>query len=168
VIQLVLYGFLAAVAAIVLFGLFVFVLPKGEQMAPAVPDSAPWALPDDQPISADDIATLRLPVGLRGYRFAEADILLDRLADELRRRDAEIAWLRSGRIGPDPSLVPRAADNRPERPIDSSSESSPGEHAVERSDEQSGDGTSQLQPASKSLWPSERPVPGIDVDDVDG
>jgi hypothetical protein len=164
VIQLVLYGFLAAVAAIVLFGLFVFVLPKGEQMAPAVPDSAPWALPDDQPISADDIATLRLPVGLRGYRFAEADILLDRLADELRRRDAEIAWLRSGRIGPDPSLAPRPADNRTEHPIDGSLESSPNE----RAGEYSGDGSSELQPASKSLWPSERPVPGIDGDDVDG
>jgi hypothetical protein len=149
VIQLVLYGFLAAVVAIVLFGLFVFVLPKGEQMAPAVPDSAPWALPDDQPLNADDIATLRLPVGLRGYRFAEADVLLDRLAEELRRRDAEIAWLRSGRVGPDPSLVPRA-------------ESSPDYSGARLT------ASDDLQPASKSLWPSERPVPGANVDDVDG
>jgi hypothetical protein len=103
---LVLYAFLAAIAAIVLFALFVFVLPKGEQMAVAVPDSAPWTLPGS--VRADDIVSLRLPVGLRGYRFAEADVLLDRLADELRRRDAEIAWLRGGRIGPDPSLIEAA------------------------------------------------------------
>jgi DivIVA domain-containing protein len=102
---LVLYAFLAAIAAIVLFALFIFVLPKGEQIAVAVPDSAPWGLPAEATLTADDIVSLRLPVGLRGYRFAEADVLLDRLADELRRRDAEIAWLRGGRIGPDPSLV---------------------------------------------------------------
>ncbi len=28
---------------------------------------------------------MKLPVALRGYRFAETDLLLDRLADELRR-----------------------------------------------------------------------------------
>jgi hypothetical protein len=34
---------------------------------------------------------------LRGYRFREADLLLDRLADELRGRDEEIAMLRGDR-----------------------------------------------------------------------
>jgi len=101
---LLLYGFLAAIAAIVLFALFVFVLPKGEQISEAVPDSAPWALPAEDALRADDLVTLRLPVGLRGYRFAETDMLLDRLADELRKRETEIKWLRGGRIGPDPSL----------------------------------------------------------------
>ena len=37
---------------------------------------------------------MRLPVALRGYRFAETDLLLDRLAAELRVRDAEIERLR--------------------------------------------------------------------------
>ena len=41
-----------------------------------------------------DVAAVRLPVALRGYRFAETDLLLDRLADELRERDAEIARLK--------------------------------------------------------------------------
>jgi hypothetical protein len=100
---LVLYAFLAAIAAVVLFALFVFVLPKGEQMAVAVADSAPWpSLPEE--VHPEDVVSMRLPVGLRGYRFAETDVLLDRLADELRHRDAEIAWLRGGRVGPDPTL----------------------------------------------------------------
>jgi hypothetical protein len=43
---------------------------------------------------ADDVDGVRLPVALRGYRFAETDLLLDRLAAELRARDAEIARLR--------------------------------------------------------------------------
>jgi DivIVA domain-containing protein len=103
---LVLYGFLAAIAAVVLFALFVFVLPRGEQISVAVPDSVPWEPLPNGAVRPDDLAFLRLPVGLRGYRFAEVDVLLDRLADELRRRDAEIEWLRGGRVGPDPSLVP--------------------------------------------------------------
>jgi len=37
---------------------------------------------------------VRLPVALRGYRFAETDLLLDRLVEELRARDEEIARLR--------------------------------------------------------------------------
>jgi len=37
---------------------------------------------------------VRLPVALRGYRFAETDLLLDRLVEELRARDEEIAGLR--------------------------------------------------------------------------
>ncbi len=40
------------------------------------------------------MAAVRLPVALRGYRFAETDLLLDRLAEELRARDAEIDRLR--------------------------------------------------------------------------
>ena len=36
------------------------------------------------PLTAADVAEVRLPVALRGYRFAETDLLLDRLADELR------------------------------------------------------------------------------------
>ena len=40
------------------------------------------------------VSAARLPVALRGYRFAETDRLLDRLAEELDRRDAEIARLR--------------------------------------------------------------------------
>ena len=43
---------------------------------------------------------MRLPVALRGYRFAETDILLDRLTEELRERDAEIARLRDAAAWP--------------------------------------------------------------------
>ncbi len=33
---------------------------------------------------------MRLPVALRGYRFAETDLLLDRLVEEIRTRDEHI------------------------------------------------------------------------------
>ncbi|HKC28322.1 MAG TPA: DivIVA domain-containing protein, partial [Jatrophihabitans sp.] len=72
------------------------------QIAPSVRDEPPWELPEDQAMTPDDIDAVRLPVALRGYRFAETDLLLDRLAGELRARDAEIARLRGDVEAPVP------------------------------------------------------------------
>jgi hypothetical protein len=94
VLTLALYGLLAIVLAAVLFLLAAYVLPAGEQIAPALRDEPVWDLPSGRTISGADVASARLPVALRGYRFAETDRLLDRLAEELDRRDAEIARLR--------------------------------------------------------------------------
>ena len=61
-------------------------------------------------------------MALRGYRFAETDILLDRLAGELRRRDEEIARLQGHPVDPDaeetasypPEAFAPPADTEPE------------------------------------------------------
>lgn len=87
----------ALLAVVLVGGLFLLaakVLPAGEQIAPPVRDDPIWALPPDRPLVARDVESVRLPVALRGYRFAETDLLLDRLTEELRRRDEEIARLR--------------------------------------------------------------------------
>jgi hypothetical protein len=97
VLTLLLYALLAIVVVACLFALAVWVLPKGEQMAPPAPDTRPWETLPDRKIRPDDIVAARLPVALRGYRFAETDLLLDRLTDELRQRDDEIARLRGAR-----------------------------------------------------------------------
>jgi DivIVA domain-containing protein len=94
VVHLVLYGLLAIIVAAALFLLASRFLPAGEQIAPALRDEPPWELPAERVLTADDVDAVRLPVALRGYRFAEVDILLERLAYELRRRDVEIAQLR--------------------------------------------------------------------------
>jgi DivIVA domain-containing protein len=107
VLHLFLYGLLAIAIAVLLFALAARFLPAGEQIAPPLRDEPPWDLPADRPLSADDVDEVRLPVALRGYRFAETDLLLDRLAGELRARDAEIARLRAYR--PDPAPEVRAA-----------------------------------------------------------
>ncbi|HEU5267765.1 MAG TPA: hypothetical protein VFU35_13740 [Jatrophihabitans sp.] len=93
-LHLVLYGLLAVIVAVGLFLLATRFLPAGEQIAPPVRDEPPWELPPDRSLQAADVDAVRLPVALRGYRFAETDILLDRLAGELRSRDEEIARLR--------------------------------------------------------------------------
>ena len=46
------------------------------------------------PIRLDDADRVRFSPALRGYRMDEVDDVDDRLVDELRRRDAELADLR--------------------------------------------------------------------------
>jgi DivIVA domain-containing protein len=116
VLHLFLYGLLAIAIAVLLFALAARFLPAGEQIAPPLRDEPPWDLPADRTITADDVDEVRLPVALRGYRFAETDLLLDRLAGELRARDAEIARLRDGH--PDTEPVPVAAPQPPAAPDD--------------------------------------------------
>lgn len=93
-LHLALYGLLAIVVAGGLFFLAARFLPAGEQIAPPLRDEPSWELPPERRLYSGDIDSVRLPVALRGYRFAETDILLDRLAGELRARDEEIARLR--------------------------------------------------------------------------
>jgi hypothetical protein len=95
VLHVLLYGGIAVVVAAVLFVLATRFLPAGEQIAPPVRDEPLWTLPEDRRLTSHDIDDVKLPVAVRGYRFAETDLLLDRLAFELRQRDDEIARLRS-------------------------------------------------------------------------
>jgi hypothetical protein len=98
VLHLVLYGLLALALAGALFLVAARFLPAGEQIAPPLRDEPLWELPS-RAVSAEDVEGVRLPVALRGYRFAETDLLLDRLAGEIRARDELIAQLRAGAVG---------------------------------------------------------------------
>jgi DivIVA domain-containing protein len=111
VLSLALYGLLAIVVIVVLYLITVRFLPAGEQIAPSVRDELPWTLPSDRQLRAEDVAGVRLPVALRGYRFAETDLLLDRIAEELRVRDEEIARLRAGAAAAGPPQGPDAAES---------------------------------------------------------
>ena len=75
VLHLVWYGLLAILLAAGLFALAARFLPAGEQIAPPLRDEPPWELPPDGSLNAEEIDTVRLPVALRGYRFAETDLL---------------------------------------------------------------------------------------------
>lgn len=89
------YAVLAIVVVSALVAIAVLVLPGTEQLAPAPPDRTPWALPAERAMTGPDVGRLRLPVTLRGYRFAETDAVLDRLGEEIAYRDATIATLRA-------------------------------------------------------------------------
>jgi len=109
-LTLALYGLLAIAIMAALFFIAANFLPAGEQIAPPVRDEAPWNLPMSRALDAGDVASIRLPVALRGYRFAETDVLLDRLGEELRARDLEIARLRG-------APVPEPVDEESFRPL---------------------------------------------------
>jgi DivIVA domain-containing protein len=63
----------------------------------AHPDVAPEQLVDplplNRPVGRADVEALRLPVAPRGYRMADVDEVLGRLAAELAERDARIEEL---------------------------------------------------------------------------
>jgi hypothetical protein len=98
------YGLLGIVVAVGVVALLVLVLP-GDHLGAAPRDVVPAGLPSRPDIGGDDVARVRLPVTLRGYRMVDTDAVLDRLALELERRDREIDDLRRSA-----GLPSRAAD----------------------------------------------------------
>ncbi|SHK92139.1 DivIVA domain-containing protein [Pseudonocardia thermophila] len=82
---------MAAVAAVV-FGITALVFGRGEELPPLAPGATPTRLPVDG-VTGDDVRELRFPQAVRGYRMAEVDWVLDRLATELDRADHERALL---------------------------------------------------------------------------
>jgi len=93
VLELLGYVLIAIVAAAVIFYLAVAFLPEGLRVAPER-DERPFVLPQDRRMVSGDLDTVRIPVAVRGYRFAETDALIDRLAAEIHVRDEELASLR--------------------------------------------------------------------------
>ncbi len=88
------------VVAALLFLAAAAIMGRGETQPPAEPDRSPVELPDDRPITGDDVRDLRISVTARGYRMSEVDWLLEQFAEALDERDAEIASLR-GRLAED-------------------------------------------------------------------
>jgi DivIVA domain-containing protein len=70
-------------------------LGRGETQPPADPDRSPLELPEDRPVTADDVRGARMSVTVRGYRMTEVDWLLEQLARALEERDTEVAALRA-------------------------------------------------------------------------
>lgn len=64
-------------------------------MSRAVPDAPPGLPPG--PVTPEELASLKLPVVLRGYRMADVDEVLDRVAVELAAARAA--------AGSDPALT---------------------------------------------------------------
>jgi DivIVA domain-containing protein len=81
-------------------------LGRGETQPPADPDHSPLELPEDRPVTADDVRGVRMSVTVRGYRMTEVDWLLDQFAAVLEERDEEIATLRA-QLHPVPASAPK-------------------------------------------------------------
>lgn len=92
---------IAAVTLVVVGGSDSAALPEAAPEQPADP------LPTDRPVGRADIDTLRIPVGVRGYRMSDVDEVLNRLGAELAERDARIAELESALAGAQATAVGR-------------------------------------------------------------
>ena len=109
-------GFLAFVVGVLLVGGLLFLaasmlLGRGESQPPADLDRSPVELPDERPVTGDDVRALQISPAFRGYRMSEVDWLLDQFAQALDDRDAVIAELRE-RLAPPPE--PPEEGPRPE------------------------------------------------------
>jgi hypothetical protein len=116
-------AFVVFVAGVLIVGGLLFLggsvlLGRGETQPPAELDRSPVELPDDRPVTADDVRGLRISVAFRGYRMTEIDWLLEQFAGALDERDAEIAALRA-RLGegkPEPDVPAEPAGEEPPLP----------------------------------------------------
>jgi DivIVA domain-containing protein len=92
-------GFVVFILGVLIVAVLLFVgasvlMGRGESQPPAELDRSPVELPDDRPITGDDVRDLRISVAARGYRMSEVDWLLEQFAEALDERDDEIASLR--------------------------------------------------------------------------
>jgi DivIVA domain-containing protein len=87
----------AILAVLALGGVALVAAGRGTPMSTAYDDAPDSLVPADGPITADDLRRVRFPMAFRGYRMAEVDALLHRLAEEreqtaaLRADDTELA-----------------------------------------------------------------------------
>jgi DivIVA domain-containing protein len=81
--------FFAILIVLALGAIAVVASGRGTPMAPAYDDAPDSLVPVDGPVTADDLRRIRFPLAFRGYRMAEVDALLERLAEEREAVDAE-------------------------------------------------------------------------------
>jgi DivIVA domain-containing protein len=62
---------------------------RGTPMSPAYDDAPDSLVPRDEPITGEDLRRIRFPLAFRGYRMAEVDALLERLAEERERAEVD-------------------------------------------------------------------------------
>jgi DivIVA domain-containing protein len=86
-----LFGIL--VSALIIFAIFAVAIGYGGSMTQFRPDWPGRPLPEDRTVRAHDVADAQFSLAFRGYRMAEVDEALDRLAVEIAERDEQIERL---------------------------------------------------------------------------
>lgn len=75
--------FLAILVVLALGGIALVAAGRGTPMAPVHDDRPDSGVPDEGRLTADHLRRVRFPLAVRGYRMAEVDALLRRLAEQL-------------------------------------------------------------------------------------
>lgn len=100
-------GWVFAALIVVVIG-FVFLASLGRlgQMAPQIDDRPVPRLPEEGPLSADDLIDVQFAVVTRGYAMEQVDAVLDRVADQLRNEQPTSPTTAHGPIGDELGPVP--------------------------------------------------------------
>jgi DivIVA domain-containing protein len=105
-------------------------LGRGETQPPAELDRSPVELPEDRPVTGDDVRALRISVAFRGYRMTEVDWLLDQFAQTIDERDAQISALETRlREAPRPRPARAGDDDAAGRPAENADHTGDGDDA---------------------------------------
>jgi DivIVA domain-containing protein len=75
--------FFAILVVLVMGGVAALAAGRGAPMSEAYDDRPDALVPSDRPLAAADLRRVRFPLAFRGYRMAEVDALLDRLARQM-------------------------------------------------------------------------------------
>lgn len=91
----------AALIVIVIGFAFLAGLGRLGQISPQIDDRPTPTVPNDRPLSADDLGRLNFAVVTRGYSMEQVDAVLDRLAHQLAPGLGSTADDEQPRPGPD-------------------------------------------------------------------
>ncbi|MBD8870291.1 DivIVA domain-containing protein [Nocardioides sp. MJB4] len=92
----------------------------GSPMARVYDDRPDAGVPVDGAVRGEDLRRVRFPLAVRGYRMAEVDALLARLATQLEQAEQTEETERAGQAGhsgpadPGPDSAPDTPDRAPE------------------------------------------------------
>jgi DivIVA domain-containing protein len=100
----------------IVFGIIVLVTGDDGGLSRAEPDGRAVPLPADRPLAEPDVTAVRFDMTVRGYRMAQVDSALGRLAYDIGYKDelikvlqSEVDALREGRL-PDAEVLRRARE----------------------------------------------------------
>jgi DivIVA domain-containing protein len=79
--------FFAVLIVLLLGAVAVVAAGRGHEMAEVYDDRPDARVPAGRPLAGQDLRTVRFTTAFRGYRMAEVDALLERLARELEERE---------------------------------------------------------------------------------
>lgn len=91
--------FFAILVVLALGAVAVVAAGRGAPMEPVYDDAPDSLVPAEGPITAQDLRRVRFPLAFRGYRMAEVDALLDRLAEEREQEEARARRIQSAGAG---------------------------------------------------------------------
>jgi DivIVA domain-containing protein len=77
----------AILVVLVMGGVAMVAAGRGKPMAPSYDDSPDTLVPAAGDLTGTDLRRVRFPLAFRGYRMADVDALLDRLAAQMEADD---------------------------------------------------------------------------------